>query len=233
MNTYLKKEKEEEISTNKGAWTVKRFFGTVLSLAVAIFVLFNMTGCTPGGSDSSQDDNQIEVSQDDAQKDTVKIGDDGVNAGIAPDDVSAVSKQKAEDDLPSGSTVSMSVEDYGRSDPFLPEHERMMVVSATKVKPKPSYDLLPPPEAITEDTTATEVITTKVSGILYDKFNPSAILNINNSDYLVRAGDIVNDYKVLSIEKNYVTVQYGANVYKAGVVNCSQAKVLTITQFQI
>ena len=60
-------------------------------------------------------------------------------------------------------------------------------------------------------------MTTKVSGIMFDKFNPSAILNISGADYLVRTGDVVNNYKVLSIAQDTVTVQYGANVYKAGV----------------
>ena len=152
------------------------------------------------------------------EKDTVKYGDDGVNAGIAPDDgdVTIVSNQ---DNAQSQSMVAMSVEDMGRSDPFLPYGEISMSSANLKKqnKPLPPKDLLPPPEIVTTDETATEVITTKVSGILYDKYNPSAILNINNSDYLVRTGDIVNNYKVLSIAKDYVTVQYGANVYKAGV----------------
>ena len=55
------------------------------------------------------------------------------------------------------------------------------------------------------------------SFIMYDKFNPSAILNISGSDYLVRTGDVINGYKILSIGKETVTVQYGSNVYKASV----------------
>ena len=70
---------------------------------------------------------------------------------------------------------------------------------------------------ISVDTTATEIMTTKVSGIMFDKFNPSAILNINGTDYLVRSGDIINGYKILSIGKETVTVQFGSNVYKASV----------------
>ena len=64
---------------------------------------------------------------------------------------------------------------------------------------------------------AQKIVTTKVSGIMYDKSNPSAILNIEGADYLVRSGDVINGYKVLSIGKNHVTVQKGSNVYKAGV----------------
>ena len=52
---------------------------------------------------------------------------------------------------------------------------------------------------------------------MYDRLNPSAILNISGSDYLVRTGDVINSCKVLSIGRDQVTVQNGANVYKAGV----------------
>ena len=70
---------------------------------------------------------------------------------------------------------------------------------------------------ITEDIDAVNVIKTKVSGIMYDKFNPSAILNIGGADHLVRSGDIINNYKILAINPDNVTVQLGSNVYKAGV----------------
>lgn len=121
---------------------------------------------------------------------------------------------------PSAQTIertTISIEDTGRSDPFLPGNEIVVIKNKNTNRPKASYDLLPPPETITTDTTATEVMTTKVSGLMYDRISPSAIININNIDYLVRKGDIVNDYKVLDITRNTVTVQYGANVYKAGV----------------
>ena len=52
---------------------------------------------------------------------------------------------------------------------------------------------------------------------MYDNYNPSAILNISGSDYLVRSGDVIDGYKVLSIARDNVTVQRGSNVYKAGV----------------
>ena len=52
---------------------------------------------------------------------------------------------------------------------------------------------------------------------MFDKYNPSAIINIEGLDYLVRSGDVINGYKVLAISPQTVTVQLGANVYKAGV----------------
>jgi hypothetical protein len=188
-------------------WGLTKKVGIVfVAIFLAITIMINTTGCT-----KNDEDVQIENSApDELQKDSVKVGDDGINAAIAPDDVSVVSNQSG---INTGKMVAMSVEDTGRADPFLPENEH--TYSAPKTQN--GYDLLPPPESITVDTTATELITTKVSGIMYDSINPSAILNINGSDYLVRTGDIINNYKVLSIGRTMVTVQNGANIYKAGV----------------
>ena len=50
---------------------------------------------------------------------------------------------------------------------------------------------------------------------MYDTYNPSAIIRINDIDYLVRKGDAINGYKVLSIQPKTVTLKLGANVYNA------------------
>lgn len=105
--------------------------------------------------------------------------------------------------------VSLTVDDFGRADPFLPSSESFSNTDG--------YELLAPPETIMTESDAAKVVSTKVSGIMYDSRNPSAILNIEGSDYLVRSGDYINNYKVLSIGRNLVTVQLGSNIYKAGV----------------
>ena len=185
----------------------KRVIVAILALLTIVIIV---SGCT---KNNTEDITVIETNDSpEILKETVKVGNDGVNAAIAPDDVTIVSSQ-SEWDKNNINTVSMTITDTGRSDPFLPSNDS----SISKPKPKMYNDLMPPPETITVDTTATEVITTKVSGIMFDKFNPSAILNIAGQDYLVRTGDIINGYKVLSIGKEVVTVQYGANIYKAGV----------------
>lgn len=107
--------------------------------------------------------------------------------------------------------VSLSVEDFGRSNPFLPSSEAFSDVT------RYGFELMAPPNSITEGSEASKVVTTKVSGIMYDSKSPSAILNIEGNDYLVRSGDYINNYKVLSISKDLVTVQLGVNVYKAKV----------------
>ena len=42
-------------------------------------------------------------------------------------------------------------------------------------------------------------------------------MNIEGNDYLVKKGDVVNNYKVVNIMQDSVTVKLGANVYKAGI----------------
>lgn len=107
--------------------------------------------------------------------------------------------------------VSLSVEDFGRANPFLPSNESFANLR------KYGFELMTPPESVPETSEAAKVVETKVSGIMYDPNSPSAILNIEGEDYLVRSGDYINNYKVLSISKDLVTVQLGSNVYKAGV----------------
>lgn len=108
--------------------------------------------------------------------------------------------------------VLVNVDNSGRQNPFLPENEISSFSSGGGLP----Y-LAPPPETLQTQSDAGKVMTTTISGILYDKYNPSAIINIEGTDYLVKKGDIINSYKVLLIAKTQVIVQLGKNIYKAGV----------------
>ena len=101
-----------------------------------------------------------------------------------------------------------------KANPFLPYRE---INKGSSVSDVPTYDLVAPPEVVNENSDAARVMDTIVSGILYDKFSPSAILNIEGNDYLVKKGDVVNKYKVLNITQNSVTVKLGKNTYNAGI----------------
>lgn len=101
-----------------------------------------------------------------------------------------------------------------KENPFVPYRN---LENSLPVADVPSVNLIEPPEVIDENSDAARVMDTIVSGILYDKYSPSAILNIEGSDYLVKKGDVVSNYKVVNIMKDSVTVKLGANVYKAGI----------------
>lgn len=110
-----------------------------------------------------------------------------------------------------GKMVAITVDSAFTASPFLPAGEN---TSASSSK----FSYLPaPPEALPSDTDATKIINTTISGILYDKYSPSAIINIEGTDYLVKKGDTVNHYKILSIGTTQVVVQLGKNIYQAGV----------------
>lgn len=101
-----------------------------------------------------------------------------------------------------------------KANPFLPYRE----INATPVvNDVPKFDLVEPPDIVNESSEAARVMDTTVSGILYDKYSPSAILNIEGNDYLVKKGDVVNNYKVVSILQDSVTVKLGNNTFKAGI----------------
>ena len=101
-----------------------------------------------------------------------------------------------------------------KANPFVPYRDISGAVSAGDVS---VHSLIDPPEGVQENSDAARVMDTIVSGILFDKYNPSAILNIEGNDYLVKKGDVVNNYKVLNILQDSVTVKLGENVYKAGI----------------
>ena len=119
--------------------------------------------------------------------------------------VAATASKKTTLTIPSGTV---------KANPFLPYRD---LGDSTGVPDVPGFSLVEPPSSSGASSDAVRVMDTIVSGILYDKFNPSAILNIEGSDYLVKKGDVVNNYKVLAIAQESVTVQLGSNVYKAGI----------------
>ena len=102
-----------------------------------------------------------------------------------------------------------------KANPFVPYRD--ISGTSTVVQDVPKFDLVEPPEIIKESSEAARVMNTVVSGILYDKYSPSAILNIEGNDYLVKKGDVVNNYKIVNIMQDSVTVKLGNNTFKAGI----------------
>ena len=95
---------------------------------------------------------------------------------------------------------------YGRLDPFNPANSSGQL-----------FDVLMPPSNPAPDTDAQQLMTLKISGIMYTPDSPSAIINIAGSDQLVRTGDKFNGFSVTGITKDKVTVKNGSNSYTASV----------------
>ena len=101
-----------------------------------------------------------------------------------------------------------------KANPFVPYRDLGVKSGRSDV---PASALIEPPEFVNDNSEAARVMDTIVSGILFDKFSPSAIINIEGNDYLVKKGDAINNYKVLNITPDSVSVQFGKNTYKAGI----------------
>ena len=218
--------------------------GLIVAALFLICLVFIATGCTGGVGDNAPaaPDTMLPTAKESGSGDDIIIepGNDG-SLDLGGEQTSkkkgsskADGKDASTEDIISmddEKMVMMTVSDTGRSDPFLPAYEaarnpnaqaeaaareraaRDKVLSDAKLK----FDLVEPPARVANSEDAQKVMTTKVSGIIYDVDSPSAILNIEGADYLVRSGDVVNGYKILAIARDVVTVQYGVNVYKAGV----------------
>ena len=140
----------------------------------------------------------------------VRASEDGDMISLVPVPMAATAAKKEVITIPTGIV---------KANPFVPYRKLASDadVSAELVNDIPKFDLISPPSDIPGNTDAANILTTAVSGILYDKYSPSAILNIDGSDYLVKKGDTVNKYKVMAIAKDSVTVKYGNNTYTAGI----------------
>ncbi len=137
--------------------------------------------------------------------------------GIDPNTMLLASGNKKEN--PTGKDVLTSkravvdIDDKVAVNPFLPTDEATKRVVKKVVKPNPNF-VLPP--AITDvDEGARLLLQTSVSGIMYDSYSPSAIIKINNTDYLVKKGDTIMGFKILNITPKIVTIKRDANIFNA------------------
>ena len=109
-----------EEDTKDSFWSLNKKIGACFVVLLLTVIMINTSGCTQNGTEevSVEDASVAEIPQD-----TVKVGNDGVNAAIAPDDVAIVADQKG---LKDSAMVSLSVEDMGRSDPFCPKVKKLL-----------------------------------------------------------------------------------------------------------
>lgn len=192
---------------------LKKKIGAALTAVLLVCVVFYTAGCS--GKDTAQIDGnqfpqQVEDSVDfsEVASDTVDVANAAGENVVEISDESAAPVSGADDKM-----VTVSFENAGRANPFLPAGE----VKSVSKKELFDFELIEPPVTTEADSHASKIVTTKISGIMFDNENPSAILNIEGEDYLVRSGDVINGYKILAISPSTVTVQLGSNVYKAGV----------------
>ena len=197
MYNFMKKRQEElgALTTDEllAAFSIKKKFSAKI-LVAGIFLFVLILGSISIISLNKL--NKLDIS------DT-----DGIKLAINP--IAATSSKRNVLTIPSGIV---------KANPFVPYRSLGNEIKEPQlINDVPKFDLVAPPDIVGENAPAAKIMETVVSGILFDKFNPSAILNIEGTDYLVKKGDTINNYKVLAIAKDSVTVQFGKNTYKAGI----------------
>ena len=135
--------------------------------------------------------------------------------GIDPNSMLIASGNKSDNgkEVLTSKKAVVNIDDKVAVNPFLPVSE--VSVKKKVVKQNPNYIL--PPDQVKENSDASLLMKTMVSGIMYDPFSPSAIIKINDVDYFVKKGDTINGFTILGISDKIVTIKRGANVYRATV----------------
>ena len=191
MRNYMKKRKEEDkdlmLSCHEYSCRVNRAKRIVLSM-LGILILIPLFLLVIANKEL----NSVSMVSE-------------ANVSLASSPIAATTVKKGVINIPTGRV---------NANPFVPYRD---LGDKNLGKDLPPSTLIEPPTTADVASDAVRVMDTIVSGILFDKYSPSAILNIEGNDYLVKKGDVVNNYEVLSILPDSVTVKLGANVYKAGI----------------
>ncbi|MCQ2958208.1 MAG: hypothetical protein MJ180_04830 [Candidatus Gastranaerophilales bacterium] len=112
----------------------------------------------------------------------------------------------------SGNLASVDIDSEGRTSPFVPYRERNLKYDLMNFG-----DLPAPPISGEPDESINQLITAKVTGIIYDDKSPSALVNVLDDDYLVKPGDKIESFEIATITKDYVGIKTGSNIYRAKV----------------
>jgi len=113
-------------------------------------------------------------------------------------------------------TVDVVIGEVGRKNPFLPQGVKT-AAGLQKESSSTGFEIIEPPSLAPTDSNVAKLLSTKVTGIMYDNKSPSAIINIDGLDQLVKIGDELDGFYILNITKNKVIIQSDANIYKASV----------------
>lgn len=198
---------------------MKRLFDKCILILAVVPLLFVMTGCNMpinigalgGGDDidtsfldeaSNSDDSAVKADSADIPKPVADMPSKKTEELDVDDNAIALSSTNA----------TLDIDSEGRTTPFVPYRERNLSYSSYNFG-----DLPYPPQLGEAVEGLDELVSAKVTGILFEPKSPSAIINVMDDDYLVKPGDEVEGFKISSITKDYVAIQTGSNVYRAKV----------------
>ncbi len=206
---------------NKSSGFLPIFIGILVALAIVgagVYLFMNFINSNKTASDS---DASTLMNNNRPQQETPLIPDNVNQPGVdinAPADVNA-SNAASESDAKKDEEqklVTFSIQNGGRINPFVPPSG----FDSSKYTVTSDYEILSPPTEVPDEDFANEakkLMEITVSGILFDNVKPSAIVNVNGTDYYVQVGDKVDECQVVAINKQYVAIKDGTNIYKAQV----------------
>ncbi len=156
-------------------------------------------------------------STDDIQNEQIEEMDELSNLNKSPEQIDEASQNKRakmvvfDEDQKENETTNVKI----CANPFLPT----VSIATQNENSLGAYEIISPP-SVSEIDNSVEVsamMETKVSGILYDRDNPQAILNYDGQDQLVRRGDRLAGFYVMSITPDKVILKQGNNIYRVSV----------------
>lgn len=104
-----------------------------------------------------------------------------------------------------------------RQNPFKPPVIKQNQVDRFETFNNVQFEIIEPPTKTNPDENLKKLLTTQISGILYDDDSPSAIVNLAGKDQFVKIGDEISGYKIKNISKTKVEISYKNNTYVASV----------------
>lgn len=242
INYYRNENWVDNTFSKRGKWVL-----SLMAVIVSVGIIAGGCGVLQnlsGGADTSTPEAVAPVTPE-VQVEEVVPAVNNEEVAVVSEDAEAVTQPTANQ---ASSMISYDVTSVGRSDPFMPsdeirafdearraayeeaerhnskiaEIERLkdtVIREPDDISPY-SFNLPTPPTSLASSESAAAKITrTKVVGIMYNRVSPTAIINVDEKDYLVRTGDqiIGQEYKVLQINPSWITVGMGSNIYSASI----------------
>lgn len=113
--------------------------------------------------------------------------------------------------------IMVSLGRYARKNPFLPTPQVSITNPANIDKGNIPFEIIEPPTSVNIDTKVTNLMSAKITGILYDPKSPSAVVVIDGTDEFVKVGDKIFGYTISEIKPDRVVIGYGKNTFTASI----------------
>ncbi len=220
--------RKNEVKKNQSSTGLLLIVLLLVILAGGAYYAFNFMSENDSSDDSmvvmpdsanNVDNNIVNNNADEVQNNIPVVNEEQVSE-IKPDENQNEAAEKKE---------VINVIPTGRINPFVPltkfnyvpAREKTEIITKVKTINNIDYDSInipKPPKKygeLTEDVK--NLMSVGVSGIMYDKVKPSAIIKFQNEDYFVQIGDKLNNLRVVGITPNQVSVAFGKNIYSAKV----------------